>query len=989
MPYKLHLTRVAVGLLASCVWTTGFAQETIQFNRDIRPILSENCFECHGPDAGTREADLRLDREQDPHGDSHQKLIVPGQPEKSELFLRISSTDPDLRMPPADFEKTLTEEQIDKVRQWIASGATWQQHWAFIPPTRSSVPDVSDDQGNRLNAIDHFVLQRVRAAGLQPADPADPIVLVRRLCFDLLGLPPSIEEVSEYTSDPSDVAYEAVVDRLLESPHFGERMAMYWLDVARFADSNGYHSDEPREIAPFRDYVIQAFHQNKPFNEFVIEQLAGDLLPEAGMDQKVASGFNMLLQTTSEGGAQAKEYLAKYMADRVRNTSSIFLGVTLGCAECHDHKFDPFSTHDFYSMGAFFADIQEKGVGNPPTHLILSADQEQQLADINQRDQKIEQQLNQMTPELVESRKSWESTWLADNQETTASSIILEPWYQFGTIPQPQGNRNRNRLFEFVFPPELEFNPTKTYSSGSWQQVEQFEDGKVHTLPGGPGTAYLFRRIYAERTLVTELSLGGRDHLGAWLNGARVFEDRSANPAKPDEHTASVMLREGENQLLLKLVTGKNNIEFYFGLTPHKLPDNVAEIVRRPTSERNEEQVTSLDNFFLSITPDLLPLRRTRADLQRKKYQLQYAPNAKRTLMTVATSPRKIRVLPRGNWLDDSGQEVGPRVPSGLNSLDVGDRLATRIDLARWMVASDNPLTARVFTNRLWKLFFGRGLATPLDDLGAQGTAPTHPELLDWLAIEFMESGWDVKHMVKLMVMSSTYRQSSSVTQIAQQQDPYNELYARQARFRLDAEMVRDNALAISGLLVRQIGGRSVRPYQPAGYWRHMNFPKRSWQLDAGAQLYRRGLYTWWQRMFLHPAMVAFDAPSREECTVERPRSNTPLQALVLLNDDTYVEAARVFAERVLREGGSSFDERLTWAMRRALSREPGEEELITLKEIFHVHQQQYQQDVEAAKALISTGKSPVPTDLDPADTAAWTSVTRVLLNLHESITRT
>ena len=986
MPRTQNLLSWVIGLAVGFSWSPGAADETIEFTRDIRPILSDNCFECHGPDEESREGDLRLDREEDVFADRETPVLVRGKPAASELFRRITSTDADVRMPPQGSGETLSQAQIEKIRQWITTGADWQQHWAYVVPLRPAVPEITDDRIAQ-NEIDHFILQRLVGEGLEPAPRADRVMLARRLHFDLLGLPPSSADVSAFVSDDCATAYEARVDRLLESPHFGERMAIYWLDVVRYADSNGYHSDEPRQVAPYRDYVIRAFHENKPFDQFVVEQLAGDLLPDAGIEQRVASGFNMLLQTTNEGGGQAKEYLAKYMADRVRNTASVFLGVTLGCAECHDHKFDPFSTHDFYSMGAFFADIKEVGIGNPPTYRVWTGDQEKRFKQIEQQMLELQGQLANSTPELQAARQEWEAAWSsADGGADADHLIVTEPWYLFGPLSMPAGDRNLVRAFEFVFPPEREFNLAKTYSVGRWTRSDQWGDGEVHALPSSHSTSYLFRRVHASRPMVAELALGGQDHLAVWLNGALVFEDRSSNPAKADEHQVTVHLSEGENTVLVKIAARKKTAGFFFRLIPNQIPATISEMLAITSEKRSDEQRKKLDEFYLGFAPELVTVRRELAQVQRQKYELVYSVSL--TLMTLATEPRSIRVLPRGNWLDDTGPEVQPSVPSGLNVLGVANRRASRLDLARWMVDRENPLTARVFVNRLWKLFFARGLASPLDDLGVQGTSPTHPELLDWLAVEFIESGWNVKHIVKLMVTSATYRQSSVTTPLLRQLDPYNQLYARQARFRLDAEVVRDNALAISGLLVREIGGRSVKPYQPAGYWRHMNFPARQWHSDEGPQLYRRGLYTWWQRMFLHPAMVAFDAPSREECTVERPQSNTPLQALVLLNDPTYVEAARVFAERIIRNGGLTFDEQLNWAFRQALLRDVKTAERESLSNIYQQHQVSYAEDPESARKLVSIGAYPVPSDLDAVELAAWTSVTRVLLNLHETISR-
>ncbi len=781
-------------LLAACLMLTPVVAsaaaplpETVQFNRDIRPILSNNCYTCHGPDEGTREADLRFDVEESVF--SHDPaVIVRGMPTQSEIIARVLSTDVDVKMPPPESHKELTPREIELLKLWVKQGAKWEGHWSFIPPVRAKAPEVKDTEFVK-NDIDRFILAQLATQKLPHSAPADKVTLARRLFFDLTGLPPTPQQVQTFVEDTSPDAVANLVKRLFASPHYGERMAMYWLDVVRYADSNGYHSDEARKSAPYRDYVIEAFQKNTPYDKFVTDQLAGDLAENPTVEQKIASGFNMLLQTTNEGGAQEKEYLAKYSADRVRNTASIFLGTTLGCAECHDHKFDPFTQRDFYSFAAFFADIKERGRGNPPSYPVATTAHKQELAEI---------------------------------------------------------------------------------------------DAAIET--------------------------------------ARQEAADAADPQKPE---------------LQKKLKG--------------------------------------------------------LEAQRKAV----AAAMPKTLMTVTGKPRTIRLLPRGDWMNESGPEMQPGTPGFLPAMDVTGRRATRMDLAKWIVDRRNPLTARAMVNRLWKLFFGHGLAHPLDDLGAQGAWPTHPQLLDWLAVEFMESGWDIRHIVELMVTSGAYQQTSKPTAEMLAADPGNKWFARQSRFRLDAEMVRDNALAVSGLLVRKIGGRSVKPYQPAGYWRHMNFPRRTWQQDSGEDLYRRGLYTWWQRMFLHPSMLAFDAPSREECTVERPRSNTPQQALVLLNDPTYVEAARAFAVRIAKhpagsdtDSSQSIRQRINWAMMQTLSREGQPAELQLLETIYQQHLKSYQADVDAAKKLTSTGAAPLPEKLDPAQHAAWTSVARVILNLHETITR-
>lgn len=806
----------------------------VKFNRDIRPILSDNCFVCHGPDNNLRKGDLRLDvAEQALEDRGGYHVLVPGKVKDSELFTRVTATQRSKVMPPPSSKKKLSKAQIELLQRWIEQGAKYERHWSFIPPVRAQAPALKNTSWPR-NAIDNFILAQIEKEKLTPAPEADRRTLIRRLSFDLRGLPPTPDEVEAFVDDKEPRAYERLVDRLLESPHFGERMAMYWLDLVRFADTGGYHSDNHRDLYLYRDYVIDAFNTNRPYDKFLTEQLAGDLLPKPGREQLIASGYNRLLQTTEEGGAQAKEYQAKYYADRVRNLGSVWLGLTLGCAECHDHKFDPLLTKEFYQLQAFFADINEKSVGR-----------------------------QSQTP-----------------------------------LPMPEQER-----------------------------VLQELDKTITSLRG----------------LVTKDTQELKDAQTAW-------EEDAANDAK-------------------------------------KLPKNIAAIISTPAAKRDAKQTTELSTYFRSITPLLKEPREKLAVLEKQKTELTNAIPS--SLITVAMAPRTIRVLPRGNWLDDSGEVVQPDVPGSLpDVMAEPNRRLNRLDLAKWMVAPENPLVARVFVNRLWMLFYGQGIVKSMEDFGSQGNWPTHPELLDWLAVEFRESGWNVQHITKLMLHSSTYRQSSRASEQLRQRDPYNKLFARQGRFRLEAEMVRDNALAISGLLTRKIGGPSVKPYQPEGYWQHLNFPKRTYVNDRGEDQYRRGLYTYWQRTFLHPSMLAFDAPSREECTVERPRSNTPQQALVLLNDPTYVEAARAFAEAIVLKGGTDSDSHVQFAFRQALNRPAEAEELKVLSDLYREHRAQYQADPKAAALFLAVGDRPMPKEIPAPELAAWTSVARVILNLHETITR-
>ncbi len=766
------------GLLALAAGAAA-ADRPVDFNRDVRPILSDKCFACHGPDEKQRKADLRLDTQ-----DGAAEVITPGKPAESEMVRRITAADESERMPPKKSGKALTPAEVALLRRWVAEGAAYKVHWAYVPPTRHPIPEVKDATWP-LNWVDRFVLARLEKEGLRPSPEADKVTLVRRLYFDLTGLPPKPEEVDAFVADADPQAYERLVDRLLASERYGERMAVYWLDLVRYADTVGYHGDQDHNASPYRDWVIDAFNRNLPFDRFTREQLAGDLVPDSGVDQKIASCYNRLLQTSHEGGVQPKEYLAIYAADRVRNLSGVWMGATVGCAQCHDHKYDPYTQRDFYSLAAFFADVDEekhlRGAGTD-------------------------------------------------------------------TVPTKR-------------PPEI----------------------PVHT-----------RR---ERERLAEL-------------GARIAELE-----KQDGEAAKAELA--------------------------------------------------------ALTKDRDALKKPRL-----------------VMVTQAVAPRTIRVLPRGNWMDDSGPVVEPAVPAFLGKLAVSGRRANRLDLANWLTDPEHGvggLTARVFVNRLWYLFFGVGLSKSLDDFGGQGEPPAHPELLDNLAVEFA-SDWDVKRMVKLLVTSRAYRQSSLEPPALRERDPENRLYARQSRFRLAAEFVRDNALSIAGLLVLDVGGVPAKPYQPAGYYRHLNFPKREYKADTDSRQWRRGVYVHWQRQFLHPMLKAFDAPSREECTAQRPRSNTPLAALVLLNDPTFVEAARVFAERVMTKGDDA--ERVEYAFRQATDRKPDGVERGALLELLGKERARYKADPKAADELAHTGLVPVPEDLDVSELAAWTAVCRAILNLDETMTR-
>jgi hypothetical protein len=929
-------------------------------------------------------------------------------------------------MPPMEARRELSDADIAVLTQWIEEGAEYEGHWSYIPPERPEPPVVTNDSWVR-NPIDRFVLQKLESAGLEPSSPADRTTLVRRVYYDVIGLPPTPAEVQSAIDDADPRWRDRLVDRLLESPHYGERMAVEWLDVVRYADSNGYHSDETRSMWPYRDYVINAFNANKPYDEFTIEQLAGDLLPDAKREQHVASGFNRLNPITAEGGAQAKEYLAMYAADRVRATSTVWLGSTMLCAECHDHKFDPFTMRDFYSMAAFFADIEEQGVypGRSRWEPVL----ELPSLDEQVREQELRTQIETQTArlempdsELEVGRSQWEAAqWIGIGFKSDPGWLSVRPsrvesegGATLTTLEDASvissGDNPDAETYEIELPTNrsnitglrIEILPDISFSKGLARDSEvvalmeievreQTADTKLVPIARAEATASM-------PDYPVDRAFDGKHETGWAVSSPKkeeaipvvaTFEFETPITGGRDT-TLSVRILHA-NGVVPKAAFGR----FRISLTTNtdmpleesaSAPEHVIDAVFQTSGERSSEATSALNRYYRHISPELAEIRSNIAKLDSDLAALisSYAI----TLVTKSVEPRTMRILPRGNWMDDSGEIVTPAAPTFLAGTPPEDRRATRLDLAQWLTARDNPLTARVFVNRLWKRFFGAGLSPLLDDVGLQGGWPTHPELLDWLAVEFMESGWDVKQLVRIIATSETYAQSSDLRDELQQTDPNNHLLAHQTRSRFDAEFVRDNALAVSGLLVRDIGGRSVRPYQPAGYYSHMNFPTRTYKVDTGDNLYRRGVYTHWQRSFLHPSLLAFDAPNREECTAQRAVSNTPQQALVLLNDPIFVEAARALAERIIREGGKSARDRVAWAMRETLSRTPEDQEVEVLRDLAKKHLKHFAAEPGAAQSALAIGASAVPNDIAAHELAAWTSVARAILNLHETITR-
>jgi len=1024
---------LAIGWCSALTLSAGLATtNAIQFNRDVRPVLSDNCFRCHGPDSGNRKAKLRLDRREDAieHG-----ALVPGKPDESELVVRIFNENPDDLMPPPESHRTLTAAQRQLLKDWVAQGAAYEPHWSYVPPKRPAIPDVHNPKAAGQNPIDAFILQELSARNLAPSPEADRRTLLRRLSLDLIGLPPTPAEVAAFLKDKSANAYEKQVDRLLASPHFGERMAVGWLDLARYADTVGYHGDQNQRVFPYRDYVINAFNTNLPFDQFTREQIAGDLLPNPTVEQRTATAFNRLNMMTREGGAQPKEYLAKYAADRVRTVSTTWLGSTMGCAECHDHKFDPFSAKDFYAMEAFFADVKQWGVYSDYEYT-----PNPDLRGWN-NDYPFPPELEVESPTLQRRIKRLQSE---------IASAHTEGWRRWNT------NRDAGRVFA-------------TWRQASRDWLKHSPDGWLTPVPqvalkvkgtnAVAGTNFTVRpdgmvllpRPARENTALTVGLTNG------WLAAIRV-------EAIPQEATSSSKnkkpgRRAGEIKLTASLkVDGKEQkLPIHFADADFKVDryastDTVLGVkdgwkvrgdrelqasvwllekpveVKSPTTLVVSLGAADVASVRVSVTPfaagkplesgageelrrDLAAGRKSPAVqssllmLMSPDYRQQVRPlfadlrecRSGRAWVQIVESrdPLPIRLLPRGNWQDESGEIVSPAPPHFLaEPTTTGTNRLTRLDLANWLTSPENPLTARTFVNRLWKQFFGAGLSAVVDDLGAQGEWPTHPALLDWLACEFMQPAigkpvrdWNVKHITKLIVMSQTYRQAAGPRADLADIDPNNRLLAAQSPRRLEAEFVRDNALAIAGALDPEIGGPSVKPYQPPGYYVNLQFPERDYEADTDDRQYRRGVYVWWQRTFLQPMLANFDAPSREECTAIRTVSNTPQQALTILNDPTFVEAARLFAEDLLTRKGSD-EKRLETAFQQALARPIKPQETISLKKFLTEQRKYYSANTADAQKLIHVGKASEPAVAPAAELAAWAQVCRVILNLHETLTR-
>jgi hypothetical protein len=977
------------------------AVEKPDYNFDVRPILSYNCFACHGPDRENQKGGLRLDLRDaaTQPAKSGETAIVPGNPDASTLISRILSTDAEEVMPPPKSHKKLSKRQIEILRQWIASGADYQPHWAFIPPQQISPPHIPA-QLTTPNPIDAFIRHRLLSVGLPPSPEAPRHILLRRAALDLTGLPPSPDDVAAFNADQRPDAFERAVDRLLASPHFGERMAVDWLDAARFADSNGYQVDRDRELWPWRDWVIRAFNENMPFDQFTIEQLAGDLLPNSSLNQRIATGFHRNHMLNEEGGVLADEFLAEYTADRVETTAAVWLGQTFNCARCHDHKYDPFTQKDFYSLKAFFHNVPENGVGQygsnirvnaPPFVRLPSPNLEAKLADLRAAAKAVADQIATLKTRAAADSVTWADrlidktvSWvtLGQTRDSKAEPHVVAPDKPTSlrvTVPVPLAQPPTTAFLVELSAPEH----SGTLDHLAVRLLHREKAGAKPTPLPLKGAATPESLPAAESAKAASTAPGSRLPLVLKPNSTLrlAFEPESPlDPAKAGTLELEIIVTKPSAVINVTTSASTADPELLVG------PEIVV-AAKVPVKQRTPKDRQLLETAFLSRLPEnkTLTLEAERLRKQINDTELEIPTSL---VMEEMNQPRATHVLLRGAY-DRKGEQVTAATPTVLPPLP-DDAPKNRLGLARWLVDPKNPLTARVTVNRLWQMLFGTGLVKSSEDFGAQGDLPSHPKLLDWLATDFMQSGWNVKRLLRQIVTSATYRQSSVVTPESLDKDPENRLLSRAPRVRLAAEAIRDQALSASGLLVRTLGGPSVKPYHPAGLYEQVTAGNgyNKYIPGKGADLYRRTLYTYWKRSVPHPAMLVFDAPFRETCTLRRPRTNTPLQALNLMNDPTYVEAARFIGQRMLRDGGPTPALRITHAFNLLLAREPSATEQGLLVQSLERYLATFSADPAAAKALLDVGDTKPDPELNPIELAAYTTLANTLLNLDETITR-
>lgn len=1017
--------------MATCAALPARAATKLDFNRDIRPILSDNCFACHGFDSKTRKAGLRLDVAEGAFAKNKEGVaaILPGDDVGSELVKRLLTSDADELMPPPESHKKLTPSQITLLKRWIKEGAPYQKHWAFEPPVKAALPVGT----NTISPIDAMVASRLPAHQLQFSPEASKESLLRRVTLDLTGLPPTPREVDEFLADTRPDAYERVVDRLLKSVRYGEHMARYWLDVARYGDTHGLHLDNERSMWPYRDWVVRAFNENLSFDHFTVWQLAGDLLPQATPDQVVASGFNRCNVTTSEGGSINEEWIYRYAVDRTDTTMSVWMGLTGGCAVCHDHKFDPITQKEFYSLYAFFNSTADPAMdGNisltKPVLQLSNDAQKQQLAAL---DKAITAQQTAIREGLAKLNYLDPATVQPPPPVQTSDVVWFDDAFPAGTKVESSGSHPTQLVAKEAGPVHSGSKALKRTGTGVTQDF--FATGAKFEIPpnGKLSTWCYIDPADKPKSIMLQFHVGGWNHRAVWgEEGAIPFgkvrtTERVYLGALPEAGSWQ-KLEFAADRLGLKpgmKVTGYAFTQFggtvswdrlamssrvdpakdpqwswakwverNQGRRVEGLPNDLQTLVRGkkavewPAADTKRVQDWWFENEYQGARSIVDGPRAEKLALESKKKVLEDAIPAS-LVMGELPEQREAFIMMRGQY-DQPGEKVVRGTPAVFPPLPKKDKY-DRLDLARWLVSPEQPLTARVTVNRFWQQFLGTGLVKTSNDFGSQGTPPTHPELLDWLAIDFRDHGWDVKRLVKQVVMLQTYRQSSRATPDLLAIDPENKWLARGPRHRLDAEVIRDQALYVSGLLDPTVGGKGVRPYQPDNIWEPVAYSgsnTRTYIRDTGASLYRRSLYTFYKRTAPPPSMTTFDAPSREQVCSRRERSNTPLQALALMNDIQHMEAARNFAQRILLEGGTTTDQRLTFAFRHVAARYPTAIEVAIIENALAQHLARYGKDLEGAQKLITFGDSKPDPKVKADELAAWTLVGNLLLNLDEAL---
>jgi hypothetical protein len=999
--FKKVETLLALALLYPAAAWSAADKDTVDFGKQVLPVLSAKCFHCHGQDEHSRKAKLRLDVREDAIKERKDGTfaIRPGDIGKSELVKRITSTDPDEVMPPTKEGRAVTAGEVALLKKWIQQGAPYQKHWAFIPPTRSAIPVVKNKKWPR-NDIDRFVLARLEAEKLKPSQPAEKSILLRRVSLDLTGLPPTSAEMEGFLRDKSPNAYERVVDRLLASSRYGERWARMWLDIARYADSAGYGSDPLRlNIWPYRDWVIKAFNSNMPFDKFTMEQLAGDLMENSTEEEKVATAFHRNTMTNTEGGTEDEEWRVAAVKDRSDITMQAWMGLTMGCAQCHSHKFDPITQKEYYQFFAIFNQTEDSDKADErPTMPLFNPEQRKKIQELDGQIAAKEGALAEATPVILSELTKWEN----ERPDTNAWKVFEPVHFETDSGGILQKLADNSLLATNVAP--AKDNYTVTYRSA----VSNVAALRLEVLPDdslpakGPGRSatgnFLLNhveitadgkpvKIVRATATFTEKNYSVSDAIGAMSKPKKGWSiDGTTNRQQGAIFELADHLPPGEVKVKLVQQYGKKQTIGRFKISGTSVtspvivvPQELASVLAVSADKRTAEQREQLAKWFRPFVPSIKAQVDALATLKKERDDIKAVDLP--VMRELPVKERRVsHILFKGNYLLP-GDEVSAGVPAAFNPWPAGAP-TNRLGMAKWLMSSENPLTARVIANRFWAQIFGRGIVETEEDFGTQGTKPTHPELLDWLALELRDTGWNIKQYLKTIVMSATYQQSSRVTPELLAKDPRNYLLARAPRRRLDAEFVRDQALALSGLLSPKIGGPSVYPPQPDNLWRAAFNGERTYTTSTGEDRYRRGVYTIWRRTVPHPSMATFDAPSRETCTFRRLPTNTPLQAYVTLNDPIYVEAAQSLGRRLAKSDGATVPKRIEDGLKMVLCRQPTKREVASLCELYQSELAHYQTNNDEAVKLSTNPLGPLPKELSPAEAAAWTTVANVLLNL-------